>query len=215
MRTQLFVLIACEESQAECSAFRKLGHIAYSCDIQKARFNPAWHIMGDVTPYLQGCTQFVTQDGVQHVVPGWDLIVAHPPCTYLCRVSSVQMIHNGVIDAARYEKMLEAREFFFKCLAADAPYVAVENPIPMKRAGLPRPSCYTQPFWFGVKYTKKTLWWLKNLPAIFPKIIYPNPKEFVRASRGKYRSRTFPQVAEACAEQWAAFILNDIKQYPR
>lgn len=214
MRTQLFVLIACEESQAECLAFRELGHIAFSCDIQRARFKPEWHILGDVSPLLRGETSFTTQDGVHHDVPRWDLIVAHPPCTYLCRVSSVHMVKNGVVDAARYAKMLEAREFFFACLAAHAPYVAVENPIPMKRAQLPRASCYTQPYWFGVKYTKKTLWWLKNLPAIFPEYIYPDPKEYVRASRGKYRSRTFPQVARACAAQWSAAILEDYGKYP-
>lgn len=215
MRAVLYVLVACEESQAECLAFRELGHIAFSCDLQPARYKPQWHILGDVSPLLRGETSFDTQDGEHHDVPRWDLIVAHPPCTYLCRVSSVHMVKNGIVDADRYDKMLQARDFFFKCLAADAPYVAVENPIPMKRARLPRPSCYTQPYWFGVKYTKKTLWWLKNLPAIFPQYIYPDPKEFVHNSRGKYRSRTFPQVARACAEQWTAAILDDLEKYPR
>lgn len=208
--TQLFVLIACEESQAECMAFRNLGHVAFSCDIQKARLNPAFHIMGDVTPYLHGCTQFTTQDGVQHNVPRWDLIVAHPPCTYLCKVSSVHMVIDGVVQMERLEKMKQARAFFFECLAASAPYVAVENPLPMARAELPKPSCYIQPYWFGVKYSKKTLFWLRNLPPIMPKYIYPNPKQYVRSSRGKYRSRTFPQVAEACAAQWSQYILDEL-----
>ena len=210
MRSSLYVLIACEESQAECQAFRRLGHSAFSCDVQKCRINPDWHIHGDVTPYLVGRTHFVTQSGISVKVPQWDLIIAHPPCTYLCRVSSVQMVQHGVLNQQRYAKMLEARQFFFQCLNAQAPYVAVENPIPMKRANLPRPQCYCSPHWYGVKYSKKTLWWTKNLPALMPSIIYPNPKCFVRCSRGKYRSRIFPQMAEAIANQWASFILDDI-----
>jgi len=204
----LYVLIACEESQAECMAFRQLGHIAYSCDIQPCRKkgNPSWHIQGDVTPYLAGKTDGVTQSGAKFSVPRWDLIIAHPPCTYLCKVSSVHMVKNGIVQVERYRLMQQAREFFMKCLAANAPFVAVENPIPMARAQLPRPSCYIQPSWFGVKYTKKTLYWLKNLPPIMPELDYPNPKEFVHASRGKYRSRTFPQVAQALARQWSNYI---------
>lgn len=208
----LNVLIACEESQAECFAFRALGHNAFSCDIQKPRLNPAWHIQGDVTPYLLGRVQFTTCTGERHIVPKWDLIIAHPPCTYLCKAGAVQMVKQGVLQAERYQKMLEARKFFFLCLHSAARYVAVENPLPMARAGLPKPTCYIQPSWFGVKYTKKTLWWLKNLPPIMPTIIYPDPKCYVRSSRGKYRSRTFTQVADACAAQWSEFILHDTVQ---
>lgn len=207
---KLNVLIACEESQAECIAFRELGHNAFSCDIQRPRFYPEWHILGDVTPLLQGSTQFQTCDGKLHRLSKWHLIIAHPPCTYLCKVSSVHMVINGQINQWRYERMLEARDFFFKCLNSQADYVAVENPIPMARAQLPRPTTFLCPSWFGVKYTKKTLFWLKGLPPIMPKIFYPNPKEFVRYSRGKYRSRTFPQVAQAIAKQWSEFILANI-----
>lgn len=207
--SQINVLIACEESQAECIAFRALGFNAYSCDIQKARYNPKHHIMGDVTPYLDGRAWFKTQDGHWHRLSKWHLIVAHPPCTYLCKVSSVQLIKNGVIDEERLHQMELARDFFYNCLRAQADYVAVENPLPMKRAGLPKPSCFIQPSWYGVKYTKKTLYWLRNLPPLLPTLIYPNPKCFVTASRGKYRSRTFPQVAQAMAEQWGKYILNE------
>lgn len=210
--SQINVLIACEESQAECIAFRAFGFNAYSCDIQKARYNPKHHIMGDVTPYLDGRTWFKTQDGHRHRLSKWHLIVAHPPCTYLCKVSSVQLIKNGVIDEERLHQMELARDFFYNCLRAQADYVAVENPLPMKRAGLPKPSCFIQPSWYGVKYTKKTLYWLRNLPPLLPTLIYPNPKEFVRASRGKYRSRTFPQVAHAMAEQWGKYILDEINK---
>lgn len=205
------MLIACEESQAECIAFRELGHIAYSCDIQSCRKggNPNWHIKGDVTPLLEGATQFKVQTGELINVPRWDLIIAHPPCTYLCKVSSVHMIHNGILQADRYDKMLQARIFFFRCLNAKAPYVAVENPLPMKRAQLPQPTCYVQPFWFGEKFSKKTLYWLKNLPPIMPTIEYPRPKQYVRCSRGKYRSRTFSGVARALAQQWSDYINLD------
>lgn len=214
---KLNVLIACEESQAECLAFRELGHRAFSCDIQKCRpsGHPGWHIHGDVTPYLHGVTQFVTMDGKRHHLKKWHLIIAHPPCTYLCKVSSVQLCRHTdegvIIDENRYQKMLDAAAFFRECLNAIADYVAVENPIPMARAGLPKPSCFLHPSWFGVKYTKKTLFWLRNLPPIMAQLEHSHPKEFVRASRGKYRSRTFPQVAQAIAKQWSDYILDDIK----
>lgn len=211
MRKKLYVLIACEESQAECKAFRDLGHVAYSCDLQPCRpaGNPYWHIQGDVSSLLAGDTAFQTQAGYIRCVPGWNLIIAHPPCTYLSKVGSPWMVQDGVLNQQRYELMLKAREFFFKCLNANAPYVAVENPIPMARAQLPRPDCYINPSWFGVKYTKKTLYWLRNLPPIMPEIINPNTKSFVRSSRGKYRSRTFPEVARAIARQWSSYILDE------
>lgn len=221
MKRQLFVLIACEESQAECRAFRDLGHIAFSCDIQPCRpsGNPAWHIHADCLPFLKGCTQFVTQDGLSHSVPRWNLIIAHPPCTYLCKVSSIWMradadysvLFNGKVtqvNRTRFNLMLDAREFFFQCLCAQAEFVAVENPVPMALAQLPRPSCYADPSWFGVKYTKKTCYWLRNLPPLMAEIEYPNPKQYVRSSRGKYRSRTFPQLAAAIARQWSDYILS-------
>ena len=209
-REKIYVLIACEISQVEMTAFRSRGCIAYSCDIQLIRGDGdiRYHIPGDATPYLQGCHTFYTQDAKFHKVPRWDLIIAHPPCTYLCRVSAVQMVKNGHVDPERYQKMLEAKAFFDICLNAKATFVAVENPLPMKRAGLPKPSCFVDPSWFGVKYTKKTLYWLKNLPPIMPKIINPDAVEFVRRSRGKYRSRSFREVAEAMAEQWIEYIKN-------
>ena len=120
------------------------------------------------------------------------------------------MVIKGEVQAERYQKMLQARDFFYRCLNAKAPFVAVENPIPMARAKLPKPSMYLQPSWFGVKYTKKTLFWLKNLPPIMPEASYPNPKEFTLASSGKYRSRTFPQVATAIAKQWSEYVCQEI-----
>ena len=210
----LNVLIACEESQAECIAFRKLGHRAFSCDLLKARYHDKWHILGDVTPYLKGVTTFVTADGKRHRLKHWDLIIAHPPCTYLCKVSSVHLIRHTetgtYINKERWQKMIDGARFFKLCLRAKAPFVAVENPLPMKRAGLPKPSFYACPSWFGVKYTKKTLYWVKNLPPLMATCDYPNPKCFVRNSKGKYRSRTFPQLADALATQWSEYILNEL-----
>lgn len=217
----LNVLIACEESQAECIAFRKLGHRAFSCDIQKARYHDEWHIMGDVTPYLMGTTTFKTADGKRHRLNHWDLIIAHPPCTYLSKVGSPWLYVqpdrwatiNGKrvqVNANRWDAMKRAREFFMTCLHANAHYLAVENPIPMAAAQLPRPSTFLHPSWFGVKYTKKTLYWLKNLPPIMPTLEHPHPKCYVNSSKGKYRSRTFPRVADALATQWSEFILDDL-----
>lgn len=231
----LNVLIACEESQAECMAFRNLGHNAYSCDVQKcsSKGHPEWHICGDVTPLLQGEPSFVTQDGVQHQVTRWDLIVAHPPCTYLSKLGRIHLFkrinpkddipdgfkfissnfsdnYNLIMNLKRYELMQKAREFFYSCLNTNsADYVAVENPVPMRIANLPKPSCYINPFWYGVKYSKKTCYWLRNLPPLMPQIINPNYRCYTNCSSGKYRSRTFPQVAQAIAEQWSEFIIND------
>ena len=219
----LNILIACEESQAECEAFRNLGHNAYSCDIQPCRKggHPEWHIHGDVTPLLAGETDFTTSDGKKHHVPFWHLIIAHPPCTFLCKLSSCQLYKEPTIrvhtvkgwknvNIQRWQNLKKGREFFFKCLAAKAPFVAVENPVPMKIAELPKPNAYACPSWFGVKYTKKTCYWLKGLPPLMGGAEYPNPKSFVERSRGKYRSRTFPQLAQAIAEQWSTYILDKL-----
>lgn len=222
-RRRLNVLVACEESQAECMAFRSLGHQAFSCDIQPCRKtgNPHWHIQGDVTPYLEGQTYFITQAGDSVLLSHWDLIIAHPPCTYLCKLSSCQMYKEPAIrvhtikgwlnvNIERWQNLKKGRAFFFKCLAGDAPYVAVENPIPMEIADLPRPDAFACPSWYGVKYTKKTCYWLRNLPPLMAGVEYPEPKSYVNASRGKYRSRTFPELANALADQWSRYILDEI-----
>lgn len=219
----LNVLIACEESQAECIAFRRLGHRAFSCDLQKARYHDEWHIKGDVTPYLMGTTHFKTADGKRHRLTHWDLIIAHPPCTYLCKVGSPWLYVepdrwatiNGKhvqVNSRRWIAMKRAREFFITCLNANAHYLAVENPLPMAAAQLPKPSTFLHPSWFGAKYTKKTLYWLKNLPPVMPTLEYPNPQCYTTSSRGKYRSRTFTQVAEALAAQWSAYILDELNK---
>ena len=184
------VLIACEESQVEMRAFRERGFNAFSCDLQKpARGgDKKYHIQGDVSALLKGRSTFQTMDGHDWRLPCWDLIIAHPPCTYLCKVGSVHMWKDGQLDEERYAKMWEARTFFMECYTAEAPFVAVENPLPMARAKLPKPDAFVEPNWYGSGFTKKTLYWLRNLPPLMPEIINPDTKEFVRASRGKYRS---------------------------
>lgn len=226
LKKKIHVLIACEESQAETIAFRQLGIKAYSCDIQpcKKGGHPEWHICGDVTPYLSGQTEFFVQSGKKVSVPDWDLIIAHPPCTYLCRLSAKHIFSDKAdkkvyidreiywVESERYRKLRQARKFFFKCLNAQAKYVAVENPVPLKVACLPTPTTFACPSWFGCKYTKKTCYWLRNLPPLMPTIIHPHPKQLVRKSRGKYRSRTMPELAQEIAKQWSEYILDEMEK---
>lgn len=217
------VLIACEESQAECMAFRNLGFNAFSCDIQKCskKGNPDWHIVGDVTPLLKGKTCFTTQSGKENKVPRWDLIIAHPPCTYLCKIGSYWLYKEpdtaGWIgnkyrnyNSARVNNMIKARSFFMECLNACANFIAVENPIPMKIAKLPKADFYACPSWYGAKYTKKTYYWVKNLPPLMAEIISSKTKCLVHCSRGKYRSRTYPGLAKAVAKQWGDYVINHL-----
>lgn len=107
---------------------------------------------------------------------------------------------------------MDARHFFLECLNALAPFVAVENPLPMAMAELPPADCFIQPYWYGVPYSKKTLYWLRNLPPLMPDNEMADYKQFVRSSRGKYRSRTFPQVAQAIAKQWGDFVIDQLNQ---
>ena len=114
------------------------------------------------------------------------------------------------VNRDRLEKMQAAKAFFDVCLKANADFVAVENPLPMALAQLPKPDTFIEPFWFGVKYSKKTLYWLRNLPPIMADASHPSPKCFVPSSRGKYRSRTFPEVARALAKQWGDFVSEKV-----
>lgn len=213
-RKNINVLIACEESQVEMLAFRNAGFNAFSCDIQKPcrGADLRYQIQGDVRPYLCDKHEFETMDGKKHKVRKWHLIIAHPPCTFLCKVSSVWMVKKGIVDQERFKQMEEARQFFLECLNAQADFVAVENPLPMARARLPRPDCFVQPSWFGHAYSKKTLYWLRNLPPLMPECDVARVKEFVRSSRGKYRSRTFEGIARAMATQWGEFVCNSLSE---
>lgn len=162
------VLVACEESQAVCIAFRKLGHEAYSCDTQECSGgHPEWHIKGDVLPLINGNKPFVTMDGDLHAIVGtWDLLIAFPPCTYLTNASSVRLRIKGEINKERMAKAVEAKAFFMKFLEADCQKICVENPTPGKIHQLPQYTQAIQPWWFGHPYTKRTCLWLKNLPPL-------------------------------------------------
>jgi len=190
------VLIACEESQVVCKAFRNLGHYAYSCDIQDCSGgHEEWHIKDDVLNHLEG----------------WDLIIAHPPCTYLCN-SGVQWLHKR---PERWEKLKDAVDFFLKMLNAPCSRVAVENPIMHRyaRERIPAPTQYVQPYQFGEIVSKKTGLWLKNLPQLIPTKLITKDKAVQKIwreppspERTRIRSKTFIGIAEAMAEQWGGLV---------
>lgn len=221
------VLIACEESQAVCKAFREKGHEAYSCDIiECSGGHPEWHIMQDVLPLLNGRCCFETCDGMEHQIDGkWDMIIAHPPCTYLTAAGACRMYPTkGNIDVDRLSKALNACMFFYKILFADCDKICIENPRPLKVIPLIEESQKIQPWQFALNedefYTKLTYLWLKGLPELKP-LRYEKPTTtmpFVNAgckkSNGEYRkkqgckfsakdrSKTFPGIAKAMAKQW-------------
>lgn len=218
------VLIACEESQEVCKAFRAKGHDAYSCDILDCSGgHPEWHIKADVVPLLDGDCSFVTADTHTHTQNGpWDLIIAHPPCTYLSNAGACRMykVINGeqFIRASRFWQMVDGRAFFYKMMNANCERIAVENPLPLKVAQLPPPTQTIQPYEFGEPYSKRTLLWLKGLPPLkgtsvceeHETWIASNTSAFAKGqggSRGvaksaRERSKTFPGIAKAMADQW-------------
>lgn len=224
------VLVACEESQTVCKEFRKLGHEAYSCDIQECSGgHPEWHIQGDVLYLLDGYCCFETMDGVKHTVDGkWDLIIAFPPCTYLSNAGACRLYpKKGCLDETRYQKGLKAKEFFLKFLNADCQHIAVENPVSSKAFNMPKHSQEIQPYEYNddgnQPYTKKTRLWLRGLPLLVPttpncKPIGPYvPAGTGRKDRSKYgsakrgedaknRAKTFPGIARSMAQQWSEYI---------
>ena len=127
------VLVACEESQRVCTAFREKGHNAFSCDIQECSGGrPEWHIKGDVLPLLNGHCGWYSQAGLYNYLDAkWDLIIAHPPCTYLTNAGACRMYpQKGKIDPNRFAKAMEAKKFFMAFLSADCEKICIENPIP-------------------------------------------------------------------------------------
>lgn len=217
------VLIACEESQTVCKAFRERGHRAFSCDLQECSGgHPEWHIQGDCLPLLNGNCTFQTADTHTHTQIGrWDLIIAHPPCTYLSNAGACRLYpHKGQLNTERYEKGLKGKEFFMECLNADCEKICVENPVPSRVFKLPKQSQVIQPYEYGHQYSKKTYLWLKGLPLLKPTKIISEYKPYVScgtsankgnkdkagASRAggaqKVRSKTFHGIAEAMADQW-------------
>ena len=200
------ILVACEESQAVTIELRKLGHEAYSCDIQGCSGgHPEWHLQCDALEMLK---------------MKWDMIIAFPPCTYMTNAGAVRMRVNGVIVKERYEKAMEAKKFFMKFYNANCSKIAIENPTPMKLIGLPPYQQAIQPYQFGHPYSKRTCLWLKGLPLLKPTKILTEHEPFVNGgckdANGNYirfqgrkerdpknRSKTFAGIARAMAEQRA------------
>lgn len=216
------VLVACEESQEVCKAFRDKGHNAFSCDILSCSGgHPEWHICGDVLPLLNGNCVFRTMDGVKHRIDGkWDLLIAHPPCTYLSNAGARWLHAGGELNTERYRKGLGGKKFFMAMLNADCQRIAVENPIPSSIYDLPQYTQIIQPYQFGEPWSKKTCLWIKGLEPLQPTNIVEDYKpycpsgsysgthkpKYKGASRkggsAKSRSKTFPGIAKAMAEQW-------------
>ena len=233
------VLVACEESQAVCKAFRQKGHDAFSCDIMPCSGgHPEWHIKGDIlnvlNPRIIQCglngdyayfgLYFVTQDGtLWTIMGGWDLIIAHPPCTDLA-VSGARHFKKKQADG-RQEKSIN---FFMKFTpkgGCTAPKICIENPVSIMSTKYKKPTQIIQPWQFGESYSKKTCLWLYNLPPLEPtNIVEQGEKDKYGFSKNfslryatdengkilswkdprtaKARSKTPEGIANAMAEQW-------------
>ena len=220
------VLVACEESQRVCTAFREKGHNAFSCDILPCGGgHPEWHIQGDVLPLLNGAADdfccridFYTQNGDWHELPWkWDLIIAHPPCTYFSTAGANWLFRGGKLDEERYKKGLEMKNLFMAIYNADCEKIAIENPVVMKIWELPKHTQEIQPYQFGHPFTKKTRLWLKGLPELKSTEVVEPVAKWVscgnRTNREKQnqavckaftseRSKTFEGIAKAMADAW-------------
>lgn len=235
------VLIACEESQEVCKAFRALGHEAYSCDIVECSGgHPEWHIKNDVLKFLNPTIlsirelagiQFFTMDNEYHCFPGkWDMIIAHPPCTYLTvtgnRWFNVERYGEKAIQ--RKKDREDAIKFFMAFADADCDNIAIENPIGVMSTAYRKPNQIIHPYMFGDPERKGTCLWLKGLEELKPTnivepniIAYKNGKgtdspwhmntmRVPKQERAKLRSKTFPGIAKAMAEQWGGGIREEL-----
>lgn len=207
------ILVACEESQTTTICLRELGFNAWSCDLQECSGgHPEWHIKEDVLKVLNG---------------GWDMMIAHPPCTYLAN-SGVRWLWNkdGSRNEERWQQLKEGAEFFKKLLNAPIPFVAIENPIPHKYAIELIGRKYDQiiqPYQFGHPESKATCFWLKGLPKLKPTTDVKNiwrqlPKKKAQrlhylppsADRAKIRAKTYKGIAEAMSLQWGKYVLFQV-----
>ena len=223
------VLIACEESQEVCKAFRARGHNAFSCDIQECSGgHPEWHILGDALKAIDPPDGwFWTQDGTLHTAHKWDMLIAHPPCTYLTVSGNAwfDVQKYGEKAKQRYKDRYASIVFFMQMMLADVPKIAVENPIGIINTAYRKADQIIQPYEYGHHARKATCLWLKNLPKLQPTNIvdageidehgfsYGSSSTYARDENGKIipwndprtakiRSKTFPGIARAMAEQW-------------
>ena len=205
------ILVACEESKAVTIELRRLGHEAYSCDIQECSGgHPEWHIKGDVLPLLNGDCEFNTMDGERHAISGrWDMIIAFPPCTDLA-VSGARHFAKKRADGRQQASI----DFFMKFANAHCDMIAIENPVGIMSTRFRKPDQIIQPWQFGHPETKKTCLWLKNLQPleetenVYAYMMTLPEKERSRihwmgSGHAKERSKTYPGIARAMAEQWA------------
>ena len=190
---KLKILVACEESQRVCIAFRKLGHEAYSCDVLPCSGgHPEWHLLQNVTLLLK---------------KKWDLIIAFPPCTDLC-VSGAKHFERKRKDGSQQKSI----DFFMLFANADCEHIVIENPIGIMSSLWRKPDQIIQPWMFGHGETKATCLWLKGLPKLKPTNIVPGREARVHKmppskDRWKERSRTYSGIAKAMAEQWGGYII--------
>lgn len=215
------VLIACEESQEVCKAFRAVGDETYSCDVQEpSGGHPEWHIQQDVLPLLNGRCTFKTMDGTEHTISGrWDMIIAFPPCTKTSNAGARHLWKGGNLNIQRYYEGLCGKALFLAIRAADCDRIVIENPTPSKIFEYPEPTQKIQPYQFGHPFTKLTLLWEKGVDPLKPtNIVEPERtwcpsgsysgkhngkhKGMFTTDRAKNRSKTFPGIAKAMADQW-------------
>ena len=213
------ILVACEESQAVTIELRRLGHEAYSCDIQECSgWHPEWHIKGDVLPLLNGDCEFNTMDGERHAISGrWDMIIAFPPCTDLA-VSGARHFAKKRADGRQQASI----DFFMKFANAHCDRIAIENPVGIMSTHFRKPDQIINPWQFGHPETKKTCLWLKNLQPleetenVYAYMMTLPEKERSRihwmgSGHAKERSKTYPGIARAMAEQWAGPVEAALK----
>ena len=205
------VLIACEESQTVCKAFRANGHEAYSCDILDCSGGrPEWHIKGDV---------------LQQLDKDWDLVIAHPPCTYLTVTGNRWFNIEKYGDKARqrHRDRKEAVNFFMAFTQLRCPY-AIENPVGIMSTNWRKPDQKVHPYHFGDPFEKTTCLWLSDLPFLkYTNVVKPPPRQQIKGGksmpewysnapkkdRARIRSKTFEGMAQAMADQWGGLDQNE------
>lgn len=205
-------------------AFREKGHRAFSCDvIECSGGHPEWHIMQDVIPLLNGDCEFQTQNGMNHIQKGkWDMIIAFPPCTYLCVTGNrwFDVVRYGDKAKQRYVDRYKAIVFFMQFALADREKIVIENPVGIMSTAYRKPNQIIQPYMFGDEFEKKTCLWIKGLSPLVPSnevkpserkvfdsgksmpVWYANLWRLPKDERAKLRSQTFLGIAKAMADQW-------------
>lgn len=231
------VLVACEESQRVCMAFRERGFNTFSCDIQEpSGGHPEYHILDNALKAIEA-GEITTMDGAAHCIGKWDLLIAHPPCTYLSNVAtrhfSLRCTPAEKV-CARWQERAKAAVFFMRFALANVPHIALENPVGFMNTAYRKPEQIIHPWQFSSgendkeQYvTKATCLWLKGLPPLQPTYNgnAPNNRELFGVSpvsgkaynwestiskdRQKNRSKTFSGIANAMAKQWGNYLMED------